>query len=296
MTSLGAKATVLLLRLVNRRKAYSSVGGLMQGIAQTRKAGPARPTSAIASALQSFQGRDVYRVRPRRAEPRSSRVLYLHGGGYVRPITRYHWRMIAELAEATGLEFIVPLYPLAPESHGLVALRFVTDLYRSLVGGDGHLFVMGDSAGAGLALSLAASLRDSGDELPKRLVLLTPFVDVELLHADAARIAPVDPMLGIDGIREAGRLYAGDMPTSHPSISPSRGDPTGLPPMTLFVGTRDILGPDALDYAQSARACGCVVDLRVEEDMIHAWAVMGFAEAKRTRAEMASVLMSSIDP
>lgn len=136
--------------------------------------------------------------------------------------------------------------------------------------------------------------RDSGDALPKRLVLLTPFVDAELLNPDIARIAPSDPMLGVIGAREAGRMYAGALGASHPSISPLRGNPVGLPPMTLFVGTRDILGPDAIEYARRARACGCDIDLRVELGMIHVWALMGFAEARRTRGQMASVLRSAI--
>jgi len=62
----------------------------------------------------------------------------------------------------------------------------------------------------------------------------------------------------------------------------------------MFVGTRDILCPDAVEYTRRAREAGCDVDLRVERGMIHAWALMGFSEARRTRAEMASVLRSAI--
>ena len=37
---------------------------------------------------------------------------------------------------------------------------------------------MGDSAGGGFSLALAQAIRDKGLELPKRLVLISPWVDV----------------------------------------------------------------------------------------------------------------------
>jgi acetyl esterase/lipase len=125
--------------------------------------------------------------------------------------------------------------------------------------------------------------------------LLTPWVDVELAHAEVTSIEARDPMLAIAGALEAGRLYAGSLPTSHPAISPARGELRGLPPMTIFAGGRDILGPDAVAFAEKARASGCEVELRFEPEMIHAWALLGFPESRATLAEMASAVRAAID-
>jgi len=245
-------------------------------------------------AEETLAGRSVYRVRSKSHPAPKARVIYFHGGAYVRPVTSFHWRHIAALAHATGCEYVVPLYPLAPESHGLAALEFARQVYRRESAHGAPIVLMGDSAGAGLALALAAGVRDAGERAARRLILLTPWVDVELPHPDAHAIEPTDPMLGRVGVLEAGRLYAGTLPTSHPAISPARGNLQGLPAMTLFVAGRDILGPDALAFAELARASGCAVDVHFAQDMMHAWALLGFAESRKARAAMAAATLAAI--
>lgn len=297
-TSLGAQATFLLLRLIRRKRIYASRQGLEQGIRQTRQAGPARPTAAMARdlhiALETVAGREVYRVRSKRVPQKAARVVYFHGGAYVRPITGFHWRLLAELAHATGVELVVPLYPLAPEHHGLAALAFAQLVHAREAAQGEPLFLMGDSAGGGLALALAAALRDQGERSAHRLVLITPWVDVELPHPDAPSIEPRDPMLAVVGARLAGQMYAGALPTSHPVVSPIHGELHGLPPMTLFVAGRDILGPDAMAFADKARTSGCEVDVRVAPDMVHVWPLLGFAEARSAIAEMAAAIHAAL--
>jgi monoterpene epsilon-lactone hydrolase len=297
-TSLGAQTTFLMLRLIRRNRIYASPQGLHRGIAQTRRAGPARPTAALARELhigqEAVASREVFRVRSRRTKPVAARVVYFHGGAYVRPITSFHWRLLAELAHATGVELVVPLYPLAPEHHGLAALEFAHQVHQKESAQGEPLILMGDSAGGGLALALAAALRDQGAASARRLILITPWVDVELPHPDALAIEPHDPMLAVVGARLAGQLYAGSLPTSHPAISPIRGALHGLPPMSLFVAGRDILGPDAIAFADKARASGCDVELHVAPDMVHVWPLLGFAESRRTVAEMAERIRAAL--
>lgn len=296
--SLGARATILLLRLIRRKRIYASKQGLERGIQQTRQAGPARPSAKLARDLhiaqETFAGQTVYRVRSKSRPQTPARILYFHGGAYVRPITAFHWRFLAALAHATGGELVVPLYPLAPENHGLAALDFALQVHQRESAQTEHLFLMGDSAGGGLALALAATLRDQGVVAARRLILLTPWVDVELPHPDAPAIEPRDPMLAVVGARLAGQMYAGGLSTSHPAVSPMRGALHGLPPMTLFAAGRDILGPDAMAFAAKALAHGCEVDLRVEPDMVHVWPLLGFAESRRAVAEMAAAIHAAL--
>src|SRR3546814_6414412 len=42
-------------------------------------------------------------------------TIYLHGGSYVKQTAKQHWRLIADLAEATGCPVDVPIYGLAPQ-------------------------------------------------------------------------------------------------------------------------------------------------------------------------------------
>ena len=67
---------------------------------------------------------------------------------------------------------------------------------------------MGDSAGGGLALGLAEVLRDQGDICPEELILISPGVDMTLTNPDIPNYVALDPMLGIDGVRRLGEVWA----------------------------------------------------------------------------------------
>jgi len=60
------------------------------------------------------------------------------------------------------------------------------------------------------------------------------------------------------------------------------------------VAGRDILGPDALAFAEQARSSGCAVDVHFAQDMMHAWALLGFAESRKARAAMAAATLAAI--
>ena len=95
MTSLGAKTMFTLLHLLRRKRIYTSIEGLAHGIQQTRRTGPARPSAAMHKTLhiakETLANQTVYRVRSRTRPTPQARVIYFHGGAYVRPVTSFHW-------------------------------------------------------------------------------------------------------------------------------------------------------------------------------------------------------------
>ena len=107
-------------------------------------------------------------------------VLYIHGGAYVNNFEKLHWSAMAEWAEATGCGIVVPNYPLlycytARDAHPLM-MRLYQQLIKQYPAR--RIIIMGDSAGGGFTLALAQELRNDSIELPKRLVLISPWVDV----------------------------------------------------------------------------------------------------------------------
>lgn len=271
----------------------------MRDIAQVRRAGPHLPHTRMHKQLQVQHslsaGQSVYTVSPQGQTSLSGgSVLYLHGGAYVRPITRFHWHLIEELVHLTGCTITVPLYPLAPEHTCQQTVGFVRTIYDGLLAqapdGAPATTLMGDSAGGGLALALTTILCDQGVPLPSQLILITPWVDVDSAHPMLAQTARRDPMLAIDGAREAGRLYAGALPTNHPWVSPIHADLHGLPPTTILAGTRDLSHHDAVDLAHKARSQGSSVDLRLGQDMIHVWPLLPIPEGRQARVEIAELI------
>lgn len=298
--SIRALAMKLFLRLSGRKCIYTSVEGLMDGIAQTRRAGPAKPPQSMQKAVnirtEQVEGCEVYILKPRSSRVEPQVILYLHGGAYCRPITSHHWSFLEWLVLDQACTVVVPLYPLAPESTCLDTVRKVREVQAWATKRYGGVDTFGgDSAGAGLALALCQDLQATGLPLPLRLVLITPFVDAHLTDPEIKAIEARDVMLGIEGLREAARLYAGALALEHPYVSPLQGPVKGFPPMQIFVGTDDLLCHDAIRFAERARVSGCLVDLRIAPGMMHVWPILPLPEARRSQLAISQFLKSPAD-
>jgi acetyl esterase/lipase len=186
---------------------------------------------------------------------------------------------------------VVPIYPLAPAATAAEVVPRMAELVSALVadGGSRPTIVVGDSAGAGLAVAASFAIRDGGLRQPSRLVLLSPFLDATMSDKRGAAKAPKDKMLRRPGLREAGRLYAGSLGLDDPSVSPVNGDLGGLPPLTIFTGTHDILDCDSQRCAQLGRAAGVDVDLHEVEGAPHAFAVLPTRQGATARREIVDV-------
>jgi acetyl esterase/lipase len=200
-------------------------------------------------------------------------LLYLHGGGYVMGSPRTHRELATRIACEAAARVLLLDYRLAPEHPFPAALEDATAAYRWLRGRGvdaRSIAVAGDSAGGGLTLATLMALRDAGESLPACAVCLSPWTDLEGTGAAAQPGGADDPMVSMSGLRDSGRLYAGER-TRDPLASPVYGDFTGLPPLLLQVGTRELLLDDSTRVAERARGAGVVVRLEVEEGAFHVW-------------------------
>jgi acetyl esterase/lipase len=133
----------------------------------------------------------------------------------------------------------------------MVFSRYLHLLNENRVSPDRIIF-MGDSAGAGLAISLMQLLRDRKQPLPREAVLFSPWVDVT--NTTAGMLDVKDPFLNIPNLTYGGEVYAGELGTRHPMVSPIYGDLRGLPKITAFGGAYDSLNLDAEKMADKAAA------------------------------------------
>ena len=297
MPSWQHRLVVLWLRLSRRKRIYASIEGLYTGIRQTRRAGPALPGRRMCAQLDvTFElvgTHPVYHLAPKQPRTQAPQVFYLHGGAYVRPITRHHWRLLRELVLDTGCHISVPLYPLAPEGDCVQALNVVRQAWERAQqrAGMQALLLAGDSAGAGLALALAMDLRERARPLPAHLLLICPWLDLTLREPHNAAQLRRDPMLARAGAAEAARLYAGALALEHPWVSPLFGDFHGLPGMTVWSAGNDLIGSDALRLAERMREQGGTLDLHVEPEMIHVWPLLPTPEGRQARSVIKSIVV-----
>lgn len=205
-------------------------------------------------------------------ETASRVVLYLHGGGYCVGSATTHRALAAHIARAAGAVAYVPNYRLAPEYPHPAALHDAVAAYRWLLaqGIDPvSIILAGDSAGGGLALATAVSLRDTGLPLPAALVLISPWADLSLSGDTLKSHAARDPMLSHSITSLWARLYAGALPVTHPLCSPLFAQLDGLPPMLIQVGSEEVLLSDSQRLALRAEAAGVPTRLHVYERMWH---------------------------
>lgn len=149
-------------------------------------------------------------------------------------------------------------------------------------GDPGLVTLAGDSAGGGLALAVAQTLRDRGIGAPS-LLLIAPWLDATMTDPRIDPAATRDPVLSVPRLVRAGELYAGALPTSDPRVSPVNGSMAGLGPMTVLVGTRDLLVWDARRLHAAAVEAGVPIDYHEADGLIHVWPILPLPEARRVR-------------
>ena len=212
-------------------------------------------------------------------ESREDRViLYVHGGGYVLGSLATHRSLVSRLARASHTRALSVDYRLAPEHPFPAAVDDATAAYRWLLGTGveaSRVVIAGDSAGGGLTLATLLALRDAGDPLPAAGVCLSPWADLEGTGASAQPGGADDPLLELEGLCEMGRHYTASGDPRHPHAAPIYADYTGIPPLLIQVGTRELLLDDARRVADKARAAGVDVEIEEWEGLIHVWQMFG---------------------
>ncbi|WP_082982837.1 alpha/beta hydrolase fold domain-containing protein [Mycobacterium sp. 1423905.2] len=242
-----------------------------------------------------LNGRPVYHVTPLLAdgETLTGHLLYLHGGAYVLDLLpHFHWPAIAKIALTMRRTMTVPIYPIAPEHTYREVFPFLLQVYRRILTDQepNSVAFMGDSAGGGMAFALCHAVRDARLPQPTDAVLLSPWLHLALPDPEVAAVAKIDPFLNVDDLRAAGIRYAGGDPLDNALLSPSVGSLAGLPRLTIFTGTHDVLNPDARAFRDRAAAEGIQIGWHEVDGGLHTWMLLPGKKAAATLVQMREVL------
>ena len=205
-------------------------------------------------------------------------LLYLHGGAYVIGSPTTHRGLAGNIALASRARLLLIDYRLAPENPFPAALEDTITAFHWLRGKGylpEHIAIGGDSAGGGLTLATALSLRDSKEKMPAALFLISPWTDLTFSGESIRTRADRDPLLQVNDDSWLVNIYANGRPLTHPYISPVFADLHGLPPTFIQVGTEEILYDDSTRLEQKARLEGVDVSLETWSGMWHVF--QGFA-------------------
>lgn len=225
-------------------------------------------------------------IHVRGAEHDQPVLLYLHGGGYVMGSPAMERPFITSMAlEAGASDVFSADYRLAPKHRYPAAVEDAVSSYLGMLEGGvdpDRLVIVGDSAGGGLAMALLVSLRDAGHRLPAGAVLLSPWVDLANTASTIITHRTTDYLPAM--ANRPALEYLGDADPTEPTASPLYADLTGLPPLLIMAGGREMILEDATRLADRARSAGVDVTLVIEPDMYHVWPVILPRHQASTRA------------
>ncbi len=201
-------------------------------------------------------------------------LLYTHGGGFAVGSASSHRKLAAHVAKALGVTSFVLDYRRAPEhphpaqvEDGVAAFTALTE--RGIAPAD--ITTIGDSAGGNLAVAIALALREQGKPLPGRVIVFSPWLDMENLGETLVTNAATDALVTVPLLEGmiAGVLAEGAIDPRTPLANPLYADFTGFPKLYVNAGSVESLADNATRLAEKAEAAGVDVTLSMAEGMQH---------------------------
>jgi len=218
-------------------------------------------------------------------------ILFLHGGAFIYPPVFFHWRFLHDLSLRTHANTLMPIYPKSPDYDCAFAVKTLMEYYKSVIesGQYDEIHLVGDSAGAHLCLVVAQEAHKQGWRMLDSITLLSPCVDLSYSKEKEMRVLQdLDPMLQLDRIITLNAIWQGQLPSTHPWVSPIFGDFCGIDNLNVYYGTNEILKPDALFLKEVYGQTGKTGTFREYERMFHTFPLFPVPQGFAAVHEIAS--------
>lgn len=223
-------------------------------------------------------------------------LVYLHGGSYNSGPFKVQWEYLADMCERAQMAALLIDYRLAPQNPFPAGLDDVLMILETLsVTGDlpEKWFLLGDSAGAGLAVATVYELHEAEISLPKKMILMSGWFDLTIGSPEIRQNPDLDLIFNYERLVESARWYTGSEDAKNLLISPLFGIVKTLPPTLMQCGTIDLLIWENRKFYQKCLDAG--VDIRYEEfpDLFHDFMMLGFLpESEKARQSQTEFLLS----
>lgn len=194
-------------------------------------------------------------------------VFYLHGGAYVRHITKLHLKTVARLCAESGVRFVVPAYLTAPKYGFSTSAEQLLAIFEKEIKKDETAILAGDSCGCAIAVCLLPKLEKRGLTQVEKLLLFSPLLCHDIDNCKRTKVlSKTDPMFGgTEGLR----LFLESWCRNEKCADPMSIDFSLLKRTYIFTSKGDMLHVGCLDFFEKAKAGGANVLLEIWNEMFH---------------------------
>lgn len=198
-------------------------------------------------------------------------IFYLHGGAYTVGPFGVQWKSISDIAKMADMNWVLFDYPKYPEGTAITTTELTVQAYEQVLRNTNEIYILGDSAGGNLSLLLHNQLQNKKSTLPKKMVLLSPWVDVSMSNQDLLSYQSTDAMLDINNLIISGKGFAGELDTKNPLVSPFYHEYESLVATRIYISDEELLYPDCKKFYERLKKQQFNITLYTEHKMPHDW-------------------------
>lgn len=222
-------------------------------------------------------------------------IFHIHGGGFVFPLWNPERYTSSILAIQAKMRSFLPEYRLAPEHPFPAAVEDCVTAYRWLINQGQippeRIIFAGDSAGGNLVITTMLALRDAGLPLPIGGICISPVFDFEIRVSNRP-----DIMTNTSFIIKQLHAYQRDADPRHPLLAPIYADLSGLPPLFIQVGEKEIFLSGIEEFVLRAQGAGVHVTSVIWPGMWHFWHLFYpfLPEAREAFQQLAGFILNDL--
>lgn len=214
-------------------------------------------------------------------------LLYIHGGCFIGGSKKAYRPFVASLAHTIFCRAVVPDFKLAPTFQFPASLDDIQAVFRALYTEevvacsldnynrsqkkDPEIVIMADGSGASLALALVLSLRGQYRNSVKKIILISPWLDISQNAYCFSKKKASDELITSECIKRAAELYTHKDNRENPLVSPlkvKKEQIENFPEVFIQMGEKELLLKDAQDFKKILEEAGNKCELDIWKNMM----------------------------
>lgn len=218
-------------------------------------------------------------------------ILYFPGGSFNDAPTFLHYKFAKKISNKLKAKVIMVQYPLFPEVDPTITTKLVKRIIKHLR--IDNITIMGDSAGANLAIYLLESYNLDNKDIINKTILISPFIDASLNNAYVKLIDSHDFILNKNNCYKMGKLLYSKYLNGNMYLFPKSSNFKFNSKVLLINGEKEIFTLDAILWMENQKVLK--VKQSIYKSMCHCFTLFPIKQAKKAINEIRKFYLENID-